>query len=173
MPFPKEWNEKPKVCVYPMMIAGAIVCYFCQISRPKDSINPCTGMCSDCVLRIQLSPPSHPPKRTKSDYRQQQLQCLKCSEPIIFNNIGICRNICGTCAAVPTPLQRCLRCDTYSMNCWNHVCNACRSTWDLCEKVGQLYPNRRIHFFQCWCLTHEQQLLRNRVKERSTSTETY
>lgn len=154
MPFPKEWDSKVTVCVYPHKIEDAVVCHNCYCFFNKNLLNSCTGLCVKCTELNFVD----------SVKKVGTNKCVPCTNRTI--NMGIIRVGCQKCASsVRQPLrQRCLGCDTYTQDCWNNVCPQCRAGRYLCEKVGCLYSDANCHFRECWCLINKQQVLRYDLK---------
>lgn len=158
MPFPKEWDSKVKICVYPCKIEDSVVCHNCYCSYSKSLLNPCTGLCANCVT-------VNSEQSLKKMYTNK---CETCANMVKNNaiNMGIIRDRCINCVStVCQPLiQRCIACNTYSQDCWNNVCRHCRANKYLCENVGCLYSDQNHHFRKCWCLVNKQQVLRYNLK---------
>lgn len=132
MPFTKQWDSKPKVCVYPYRIGENVICHNCQGGWPKEHLNPCTGLCKECIKK---------------------------NRDTVHNTPTV------------APLKsRCIRCDEYADNCWNNLCSLCRENWMLCEHNGYLFPSEKIHFRECFCLSHNQQLHRLALYSRRIPT---
>lgn len=166
MVFPKKWDSKPKVLAFPSRIDNYFVCHNCCKYGPSDGINPCTGLCETCQ---EMNPTLPTAERTSSD-GCGAFNCTKCGRQLQKNNFGINRNVCNDCEAEPALIQRCVHCDTWTMDCWHHTCHRCRLNKGLCEKTGYLYRNGIHHKLKCWCVPHEYAVYREKKYARFSSS---
>lgn len=100
----------------------------------------------------------------------QEQNCTKCVI-LKYTNFGIYRDVCNTCLNKNVCMQqRCLVCEKIGLYYYNYKCQNCvsRLTY-LCEETGYLYFNENVHFQICWCLNHEQQVMRNKQNRRPPS----
>lgn len=154
MAYPKEWNSKPVVAAYPYILNGKVVCHNCYVSKPKGSLNACTGLCDKCV---EQNPVKVPEVRERRLGGRRGRECKKCLQPLKYTNFGICRPVCRNCMVDHPLRQRCLTCRRYRYDCWNNVCGRCRDHTELlCENVGRFFVTSLRHDRVCWCVVDEE-----------------
>lgn len=161
MPFPKEWQSKPKIVARPHSANDTIACHNCYMFWPKEYMNPCNGLCGKC---IEENPVPIREVRERRSSEHQNNGCHKCQQSLTHTNFGICRDVCDSCKVDHNPLrQRCRSCNRYKDDCWNNVCSGCRSNKIFCENVGHFYVTSIRHDRTCWCVDHEILMMRQGI----------
>lgn len=169
MPFPKEWDSKAKIMVFPFRQNNGVLCYNCQQGWPRDRINMFTGLCERCRQENPV------PMQTRINGSGQQPRkgepcCKKCFKQLKHTNFGICRPVCEMCKVEEQPLkQRCMGCNKFFKDCWNNLCRRCRFRGILCDEVGYFYSCRERHRINCWCINRGEQSERQEENMQGTS----
>lgn len=169
MSYSKQWDSKVMVAILPLRLNKYRICHNCQYGWLPEEFNVCTGLCPNCVEK-NIAGVKVPPKIVLSDDNVRK--CSRCKyTKMPNNNFGILRDNCRSCVVEPVMMQRCMVCDVYRNDCWKNVCQGCRYNKFLCEKTGEFYANENIHWKQCWCLSYNQRMLRNKVTTNNNNVQ--
>lgn len=168
MPFSKAWDNKVKIAIFPYRRNNYRTCHNCYSAFRFEKFNSYTGLCRRCT---RLNPVQNHSFET-THISNESLKCEKCAGVIKRTNFGISRNLCKLCCNENIQvLQRCLACAEWKKYQWNNLCGPCLNTNNifLCDKNGYTFMDKTSHFQNCWCLTHEDQTLRQQMQVPPTS----